>query len=165
MKDIFIGATLSKNETIKSLFPLHWIVWLKVIFPALLFLLSIPVSVGYSAASNSNALWFFPIIFLITAVCSTLSILGTEYAITDKRLVGKTGFIFRNNIDIRIAKLESVILDQSIFGRIFGYGNIIFNGTGSGKSAFICIDNPMMAKNLINQILEDLENNTKKDNI
>lgn len=158
MKDIFINATLSKNEEIKSLFPLHWIVWLKVVFPSILFLFTLPLAIYHNDTYGSMAFWFFPIVFLFVAVCSALNIIGTEYAITNKRLIGKTGFIFRNNIDIRLVKLESVILDQSILGRIFGYGNIVFNGTGSGKSAFISIDNPMLAKNLINQILEDLEN-------
>ena len=114
-------------------------------------------------SNNALAFWFFPVMFFIIALCSALNIIGTEYAITNKRLIGKTGFIFRNNVDIRLVKLESVILDQSILGRLLGYGNIIFNGTGSGKSAFLYVRNPMIVKNLINQTLEDMENSKKQE--
>ena len=34
----------------------------------------------------------------------------------------------------------------------------MYERTGSGKSVFLNIDNPLQAKNVINQILEDMEN-------
>ena len=61
-------------------------------------------------------------------------------------------------------KVESVILDQSILGRLFGYGHVVFNGTGSGKSGFLFIENPTLAKNQINQIIENIENEESKRN-
>ena len=38
---------------------------------------------------------------------------------------------------------ESFIVDQSIFGRIFGFGTIVVCGTGGGKTPIPNIDNPL----------------------
>lgn len=145
---VFINSTLAKNEKILFTYDLHWIVWLRVFLLFIVGLLTLPILIG--------------VIFLIAAIFSILSIKGTEYGITDKKIVGKTGFIFRRNIDLRLNKIESVILDQGIFGRMFGYGHIVFNGTGSGKNGFLFVQNPMLVKNQINQVLEDIEEKNKQ---
>ena len=103
---VFINSTLAKNEKILFTYDLHWIVWLRVVLLFIVGLLTLPILIG--------------VIFLIAAIFSILSIKGTEYGITDKKIVGKTGFIFRRHIDLRLNKIESVILDQGIFGRMFG---------------------------------------------
>lgn len=146
MSNNFINSSLTKDEKVIFIYKLHWIVWLKVIFLFLFGLLTLPVFIG--------------IFFIIASITSTLAIIGTEYGITNKKIIGKTGFIFRKNIDLRLNRVESVILDQGIFGRMFGYGHVVFNGTGSGKNGFLFVENPMLVKNQINQIIED--NETKK---
>lgn len=145
MSNNFINSSLTKDEKVIFIYKLHWIVWLKVIFLFLFGLLTLPVFIG--------------IFFIIASITSTLAIVGTEYAITNKKIIGKTGFIFRKNIDLRLNRVESVILDQGIFGRMFGYGHVVFNGTGSGKNGFLFVENPMLVKNQINQIIEDNETN------
>jgi len=158
MQDSFITSTLSKNEKIKALFPLNSIAWIGVIAPIVLAVITIIGCISASSIQGAGGLWIFPLFMLVMGLCAYLGMISTEYGITNKRVIGKTGFIFRKNIDIRLAKIESVVLDQGIFGRIFGFGSIVFNGTGSGKSVFLNIDSPLQAKNIINQILEDMEN-------
>lgn len=140
----FINSSLSKNEKILHTYSLHWIVWVKVAFLTIIGLATLAFGIG--------------LLFLICAIFSVLGILGTEYGVTNSRIIGKTGFIFRRNVDLRLTKVESVILDQGIFGRMLGYGSIVFNGTGSGKNGFLYINNPTLAKNQINQIIDDTEN-------
>jgi len=147
MSNNFINSSLTKDEKVIFIYKLHWIVWLKVIFLFLFGLLTLPVFIG--------------IFFIIASIISTLAIIGTEYGITNKKIIGKTGFIFRKNIDLRLNRVESVILDQGIFGRMFGYGHVVFNGTGSGKNGFLFVENPMLVKNQINQIIEDNETKNK----
>lgn len=147
MSNNFINSSLTKDEKVIFIYKLHWIVWLKVIFLFLFGLLTLPFFIG--------------IFFLIASITSTLAIIGTEYGITNKKIIGKTGFIFRKNIDLRLNRVESVILDQGIFGRMFGYGHVVFNGTGSGKNGFLFVENPMLVKNQINQIIEDNETKNK----
>lgn len=158
MQDSFITSTLSKNEEVKALFHLHSIAWIGIIAPLVLAVIAGIGCIAASSIQGAGGLWIFPLFMVVMALCAYLGMISTEYGVTNKRVVGKTGFIFRKNIDIRLNKIESVVLDQGIFGRIFGFGSIVFNGTGSGKSVFLNIDNPLQAKNVINQILEDMEN-------
>lgn len=67
----------------------------------------------------------------------------TELAVTSKRVVAKTGLIRRNTIELNHSKVESFNVDQSILGRIFGFGTIIINGTGGGKTPIPNIDSPL----------------------
>ena len=55
----------------------------------------------------------------------------TEIAITSKRIIAKFGFISRSTIEINLPKVESLQVDQSVFGRLLDYGTIIVAGAGT----------------------------------
>ena len=56
---------------------------------------------------------------------------STELAVTDRRVIAKFGFISRSTVELNLSKLESVRVEQSVMGRIFGYGSVYVTGTGS----------------------------------
>ena len=58
----------------------------------------------------------------------------SEFGITNKRLTIKTGFLSRKTLELYLSKIESVNVNQSIFGRILGYGSIGVIGTGEQKN-------------------------------
>jgi uncharacterized membrane protein YdbT with pleckstrin-like domain len=66
-----------------------------------------------------------------------------EFAITNKRIIVKTGLISRRTLEMNLSKIESVNVDQGILGRILGYGTIRIIGTGGTKEAFPKILNPL----------------------
>jgi uncharacterized membrane protein YdbT with pleckstrin-like domain len=66
-----------------------------------------------------------------------------EFVITDKRVVVKTGLISRKTLEMNLNKIETVNVDQSIFGRIFGYGTISIVGTGGTRETFPYIAKPI----------------------
>ncbi len=67
----------------------------------------------------------------------------SEFAITSKRLIIKVGLISRRTLEMNLNKIESVNVDQSILGRILGYGTIIVIGTGGTREPFSGIADPM----------------------
>ena len=67
----------------------------------------------------------------------------SEFAITNKRLIIKTGFISRNTFEMNHSKIESIKVDQSILGRTLGYGTLIIMGTGSTREPFAAIRDPL----------------------
>ncbi len=67
----------------------------------------------------------------------------SEFAITNKRVVIKTGFVSRHTLEMNLSKVESVNVEQSILGRMLGYGSIIVIGTGGTTEVFGKIANPM----------------------
>lgn len=54
----------------------------------------------------------------------------TEFAITNKRVIFKSGFLRRDADELRLEKVETVKVDQSITGRILRYSTITVVGTG-----------------------------------
>ncbi len=66
-----------------------------------------------------------------------------EFVVTNKRIVVKTGIISRYTFEMNLNKVETVNVDQSIFGRIFGYGTIIIIGTGGTRETFATIAKPL----------------------
>lgn len=59
----------------------------------------------------------------------------TEIAITNKRIIAKFGFVSRSTIEINLPKVESVQVDQGVFGRMLDYGTIIVAGAGTPNLA------------------------------
>jgi len=54
-----------------------------------------------------------------------------EVGVTNKRFVIKHGFISRKTGEIRLDAIEGVTINQSLFGRIFGYGDLSLTGRGN----------------------------------
>ena len=60
----------------------------------------------------------------------------TELAITNKRVIAKFGFISRSTVELNIHNIESIQVDQRIFGRIFNFGSIIVAGAGNPQAPY-----------------------------
>jgi uncharacterized membrane protein YdbT with pleckstrin-like domain len=60
----------------------------------------------------------------------------TEIAVTNRRLILKTGIIARNVKELKIENIEGINVHQSIMGRILNYGQMSANGTGIGEIHF-----------------------------
>lgn len=66
-----------------------------------------------------------------------------EFAITNKRIIIKTGFISRETLEMNHSKIESVNVEQGILGRILGYGTIRIVGSGGTRQSFTNILDPL----------------------
>ena len=67
----------------------------------------------------------------------------TEIAVTSDRFVRKTGLISIKSEEVSLDKIEEVTVDQSILGRIFGYGNVQVHGTGMGDIKGWMVNDPV----------------------
>lgn len=67
----------------------------------------------------------------------------TEMAVTNKRVIIKTGIISRRTIEMNLSKIENIEVNQSIIGRIFGYGIITIVGTGGTHEPFKNVSQPL----------------------
>ncbi|MES2620987.1 MAG: PH domain-containing protein [Bacteroidota bacterium] len=80
---------------------------------------------------------FFTLSGLFTLfVVPALKRWSDEFVITNRRVIIKTGIFARSTFEMNLNKIESVNVDQSIFGRMFGYGTITIIGTGGTKESF-----------------------------
>ena len=67
----------------------------------------------------------------------------TEFAVTDRRVMAKTGLVSRRTVEMFLDKVESLNVDQSVPGRVFDYGTVTIRGTGATSEAFENITAPL----------------------
>ncbi len=83
-------------------------------------------------------LWGGAVLLALAAVSNFISAWfrrwTTEIAVTDRRVILKHGFIRRATMEMNLAKVESIDVDQTLTGRLFNYGNVTIRGTGSSNS-------------------------------
>ena len=68
---------------------------------------------------------------LIFLVWAYIVFKTTEFAITDKRIIAKTGLVSRNTVEMFLDKVESLNVEQTVMGRALNYGTVTIRGTGS----------------------------------
>jgi len=64
-------------------------------------------------------------------------------------VIYKTGFIRRHTVEMNMDKVETVDVDQSILGRLLGFGTIRVRGTGQGIESLRGIGDPIGLRNAI----------------
>ena len=80
--------------------------------------------------------------------------LTTEFAVTNRRVIAKTGFIRRRTLEILLQKVESVAVYQDILGRLLNFGSVTVTGTGGTRERFRMIVKPSAVRKKINHIIE-----------
>jgi uncharacterized membrane protein YdbT with pleckstrin-like domain len=74
---------------------------------------------------------------------------GTEIAVTDRRVIYKTGLIRRHTAEMNMDKVESVTVTQSLLGRLLDFGSVRIRGTGEGLEHLHYISSPISLRNTI----------------
>ena len=128
----YIEDTISDNEKIVYVVQFHWI----YTFIAFLYLIFLG----------------FLLIGIFIFIKMMINKWTTERALTNTRYIQKIGWIARNTEEIGISKIEEVDLQQSILGRILGYGSISISGTGSGHILLKDIDAPLSFQKSLNDL-------------
>jgi membrane protein YdbS with pleckstrin-like domain len=80
---------------------------------------------------------------LLLAIPPAVRYTSSEFAVTDKRVLAKHGFIQRDSIETLLSKVEAIEVDQGVTGRMFGYGSVSITGTGGTQESFPMISHPL----------------------
>ncbi len=75
--------------------------------------------------------------------------LSSELLLTSERIISKTGVLSHKKTEIRLNMLESVSIEQSLLGRLFGYGTVQVIGVGQGKIVLRNIRKPQKMSHFI----------------
>lgn len=90
---------------------------------------------------------------IFTLFISPLIAMNTsEFCVTNRRIVMKTGLIARRTMEMNLSKIESVNVDQNLLGRILGYGKVSVHGTGGSIETFSYIKNPLEFRKQFEQL-------------
>jgi uncharacterized membrane protein YdbT with pleckstrin-like domain len=144
----YVRRVLQPGETVVYATRLHWVVYLRTIL--LLIVCVILAAAAVSTSDNQNislALEIAAIIFALLALSAGLRAFirraATELAVTDHRVIYKSGLLSRHTIEMNRDKVESVDVDQTLIGRIFGFGTVIVRGTGGSLEPMRNIGDPL----------------------
>jgi uncharacterized membrane protein YdbT with pleckstrin-like domain len=144
----YVRRVLQPGETIVYTTKLHWFVYLWAIF--LLIVCLVLAVAAWSQTDNQNislALQIAAVIFALLALSSAFRAFirraTTELAVTDQRVIYKTGLLARHTLEMNRAKVESVAVDQTLLGRLFGYGTVTVRGVGSALEPIRNITDPL----------------------
>ncbi len=132
----YVNASIGANEQIVYEAKVSWLSQLPLLF---LGLVTLPFM--------GLGLVFFVIAFI--------RIWTTELAITNKRIIAKFGLISRSTIEMRLEKVETVQVDQSILGRILNYGSVVVSGAGAPRAPIPGISAPLNFRGRLNTIVEE----------
>jgi len=148
----YVKSVLQPGENVRFSTDIHWMVYL----PGLLLLvLAVAVYVVQRSLgmTGAGATFLQVLAAIMLAGAAILLFIGwfkrwtTEVAVTDKRIIYKRGFISRYTIEMHLDKVESVDVDQTILGRVFGYGDILVHGTGATLEPLRNIESPIELRN------------------
>jgi uncharacterized membrane protein YdbT with pleckstrin-like domain len=138
----YIEKNLMQGEQIIYHAKLHWIVFASPIF--LIVIGWIFVFYMHSDAPAARGIFSsFFLVGIVLGVSRFITYKSSEFAVTNKRVLIKVGFVRRHSLELLLQKVEGIGVDQGIVGRIFGYGTIIVTGTGGTKEPFKNIKNPL----------------------
>jgi uncharacterized membrane protein YdbT with pleckstrin-like domain len=162
----YIEQNLVPGETVLYKTNLHWIV---MIWPLLAGLLLGGTGVALIVARYENNLEDGPNTTLmigglaLLAVALVLVVVGfirkhsTEVAVSNKRVLIKTGIAARKSIEVLLTKVESIGVDEPLLGRMLGYGSVVVRGTGGTFETFSRIAHPNEFRRQVQQQIGSVE--------
>jgi uncharacterized membrane protein YdbT with pleckstrin-like domain len=167
----YVDKHLIEGETVIYSTRLHWIVLVEPILLGLLFGLpgaamlvrSATGAGGKSVASESEMAGgaILLVIALIFIVRGILERNATEMTVTNKRVVAKVGVAARRTIELLLSRVESIGVEESMMGRMLGFGTVIVRGTGGTPESFDKIGHPLEFRTHVQQQIEKAQEKSR----
>ena len=124
----YLEESLAPGETIVARFALNWTAKGRLILGIIL----IPLVVG-----------------IFISIYEWLRLRAIELGVTTHRVVRKTGIVSRETDEIRLSAIETVDLSQSMWGRLFGFGDVRITGRGESNMVLSRVADPVGVKRSI----------------
>jgi uncharacterized membrane protein YdbT with pleckstrin-like domain len=164
----YVDKNLVPGETLRYQTRHHWIVLLGPVLVSLLLgvlglgLLgeSISSKAAHSRGSAGTGIgaggMAIVALILLLAAAGTLAFgiakrNATEMAVTNKRVLIKTGLASRKTLDLMLSRVESIGVEETVAGRMLGYGTVIVRGTGGTPEAFVLIAHPQEFRSAVQE--------------
>ncbi len=167
----YVEKHLIEGEAVVYKTRLHWIV---LVVPVLLGLLiglpGLALLARFSTGANSNSVTSESMmvagatLLVFALVCVALGILSrnaTEMTVTNKRVVAKVGVFARRTIEMLLSRVESIGVEETVMGRMLGYGKVIVRGTGGTPESFDRIAGPLEFRTQVQQQIEKSQERTR----
>jgi uncharacterized membrane protein YdbT with pleckstrin-like domain len=137
----YVDSNLLTGETVMYRTRLHWRLYL----PPVLLTLLVMVPVAVLLVVRHLAVWaVLPVaVGLVLVLAAHLRRGSSEFAVTNKRVVIKLGVMSTRSLELLLAKVEGIAVNQGLWGKMLGYGDIVVTGSGGTREAFSNIQDPL----------------------
>lgn len=149
----YVEKSLTDGESIVYTTRRHWVVLIGPVAGGGVLALA-----GIALLFEKDFLWIGGVILLAVAAGIFLSGLlrryGFEFAVTNKRVIYRKGIVSVSTDELFLDKIESVLVEQGLLGRWWGYGSVSVRGTGGSWEPFPDIAEPLLLRRRIQEQIE-----------
>jgi uncharacterized membrane protein YdbT with pleckstrin-like domain len=142
----YVSESLGPGEEIVYKASLSWVtyVWAFLVAAVGVFAMFFSVTIGL-ALVVIGLVWFLVVRLHNNSI---------ELAVTNHKVVAKTGLIARNTVEQRLEKIDAIDVAQTVAGRILGYGDVTIHGTGVDSTPIRMIQDPLIFRRKVEQAIE-----------
>jgi hypothetical protein len=136
----------------------------------LLWLESVPISTELGDGTSGSLWQILAALLIVVGVAGIVAgLIGwyfTSYAVTNRRIIRKTGWMSRRVIDARLDKIQCVTMIDTVRSRVRGFGHILFSlstlsppwspfsGVQMGGILWRAVPEPVQLRAFIEDVLE-----------
>src|SRR5208282_1674779 len=148
----YIDGNLLDGEHVVYRTSLHWLLFvIPVLFTVVVLL---PLAWLMANGTWKSFAWI-PLSFgLIVLVATFIKRQSSDFAVTNKRVMMKVGVFHTRSIELLLHKIEAIAVEQSLIGRILGYGDLVITGTGGTQEAFSHIQAPLAFRRAVQSVTD-----------
>ena len=133
----YIDENLLPDEHVVCRAELHWIIFARAILVLVVGLVLVFVPrIGQAGL----VVLLLGVVMLVPPFVAYRT---TELGVTNKRVIVKTGLVRRRTLELLLRQVEAILVDQSLLGRVFGFGSITLTGTGGVREIFHRVRDPL----------------------
>jgi uncharacterized membrane protein YdbT with pleckstrin-like domain len=148
----YIDRSLLDDEHVLFRTRLHWKL---LIGPVLLVLVTLLPAAWLSLQSSWRNWTLIPpgvgLVFLLAAILKRQS---SDFAVTNRRVMMKVGVFSTRSVELLLNKVEAIAVNQTLAGRVFGYGDIVVTGSGGTEERFPDIQAPLELRRAVQAVTD-----------
>lgn len=147
----YVAQILKPGELIRHVSSVHWIAY----WPGATLALLALIAYWLSDTRLLTGLWHYAsyalaLVAMVLLAQEWLKWWVTEIAVTNRRVIYKTGLVWRQTNEMSVDKVESVQIKQTMLGRLLDFGTVTILGTGEGSFETLqTIAGPLKLRNSI----------------
>jgi len=149
MSDQYLQKLLGQDEKVLRVARQHWTLLIGQVLPEVLLFIAIIVltSIVWAQWLPGNATALGYLLLILPAISLLWDVLRWSHhqvVVTTRRVIQITGVFNKSVVDSSLEKVNDVKMDQSFWGRIFGFGDIeILTASEYGVNRFPHISDPV----------------------
>lgn len=163
----YVEKNLMEGEKVAYATRLHWIVLVGPLvlcalfgLPGIALLVASANRSGDPSASPQAMMIAGAALLVIAAVILIRGVLtrnAVQMAVTNKRVIAKVGVVTRRTVDLLLSRVESVGVEESVLGRMLGYGTVVLRGTGGTPESFAKIARPLEFRTQVQRQIDGMQ--------